>query len=270
MITGECSPGRFSKAMDTKSRLDDLDLQPPSSTTKPSFEDDDPKDREVWSNVASFWYNKAADDSPRVGTLLARPYSLEQISLNISALTCPIPFESAVGSVMTLFNPILNRKETFARRPTSLETILIKAHGVLFTSEPLQSPKQFDAVVEVLSKEDLLENHIRKANTKFKENSVYAAMANIGALFEYGMSKPEGSKPGLQMVFDREAGLNNDQHQDLIALHRQPLHEQHDLFLASQHPAPNLALSKFDRSTTPQNYRYTPRRSCLTNSLLHR
>ena len=175
-----------------------------------AIEDDDPKDREVWSNVARFWYNKAADNSPRVGRLyhhlaiLARPYSLEQLSLYIRALTCPIPFESARGSVMTLFNPILNGKETFARRPTSLETILIKAHGVLFTSEPLQSPERFDAVIEVLSKEDFLDNHIRKANTKFKENGVHAAIANIGALFEYGMSKLEGSKPVLQMVFDRE------------------------------------------------------------------
>ena len=175
-----------------------------------AIEDDDPKDREVWSNVARFWYNKAADNSPRVGRLyhhlaiLARPYSLEQLSLYIRALTCPVPFESARGSVMTLFSPILNGKETFARRPTSLETILIKAHGVLFTSEPLQSPERFDAVLEVLSKEDFLENHIRKANTKFKENGVYAAIANIGALFEYGMSKLEGSKPVLQMAFDRE------------------------------------------------------------------
>ena len=190
-----------------------------------AIEDDDPKDREVWSNVARFWYNKAADNSPRVGRLyhhlaiLARPYSLEQLSLYIRALTCPIPFESARGSVMTLFSPILNGKETFARRPTSLETILIKAHGVLFTSEPLQSPERFHAVLEVLSKEDFLENHIRKANAKFKENGVYTAIANIGALFEYGMSKLEGSKPVLQMAFDRErAKKEADKEADNIAM----------------------------------------------------
>ena len=175
-----------------------------------AIEDDDPKDREVWSNVARFWYNKAADKSPRVGRLyhhlaiLARPYSLEQLSLYIRALTCPIPFESARGSVMTLFSPILNGKETFARRPTSLETILIKAHGILFTSEPLQSPERFDAVMEVLTKEDFFDYYIRKGGTKFRENGVYIAIANIGALFEYGMSKLEGSKPVLQMAFDRE------------------------------------------------------------------
>lgn len=174
-----------------------------------AIEDDDPKDREVWSNVARFWYNKAADNSPRVGRLyhhlaiLARPYSLEQLSLYIRALTCPNPFESARGSVMTLFSPILNGKETSARRPISLETILIKAHGILFTSEPLQSPERFNAVIEVLSKEDFLENHIRKASTKFKENGVYAAIANIGALFEYGMPKLEEFKPVLQIIFDR-------------------------------------------------------------------
>ena len=34
-----------------------------------AIEDDEPKDREVWSNVARFWYNKAADKSPNIKRL---------------------------------------------------------------------------------------------------------------------------------------------------------------------------------------------------------
>ena len=78
-----------------------------------AIEDDEPKDREVWSSVARFWYNKAADKSPNVGRLyhhlaiLARPYTIEQLSLYMRSLTCVTPFESARGSILTLFNPIV-------------------------------------------------------------------------------------------------------------------------------------------------------------------
>lgn len=59
-----------------------------------AIEDDEPKVRETWSAVARFWYNKAADKSPNIGRLyhhraiLARPYSLEQLSLYLRSLTC--------------------------------------------------------------------------------------------------------------------------------------------------------------------------------------
>ena len=42
----------------------------------------------------------------------------------------------------------------------------------------------------------------------------------------------------------KRAILKNDQYQSLIALHKQLLHEHHDFFLASQHPAASPALSR--------------------------
>ena len=42
----------------------------------------------------------------------------------------------------------------------------------------------------------------------------------------------------------KKAMLKNDQYQSLIALHKQLLHEHHDFFLASQHPAASPALSR--------------------------
>ena len=78
-----------------------------------AVEDDEPKDREAWGNVARFWYNKAADKSPNVGRLyhhlaiLARPYTLEQLKLYLSSLTCVCPSVSAKGSILTLFNPTM-------------------------------------------------------------------------------------------------------------------------------------------------------------------
>ena len=66
-----------------------------------AIEDDELKDRQVWSRVPRFWYSEAADKSPSVGRLyhhlaiLARPYSLGQLSLYARSLTCVIPLGRA-------------------------------------------------------------------------------------------------------------------------------------------------------------------------------
>ena len=179
-----------------------------------AIEDDEPKDREVWSNVARFWYNKAADKSPNVGRLyhhlaiLARPYTLEQLSLYTRSLTCVTPFESAKGSIMTLFNPILNGKESAARRSSSFETIFIKAHGILFTKGPTDPSDRFHEVVTELEADDLLDNYITKIAARFKEIGVYAAVANIAALFEYGIAKIGVPKPILRLAFEAFESAN--------------------------------------------------------------
>ena len=171
-----------------------------------AIEDDEPKDREVWSGVARFWYNKASDKSPTVGRLyhhlaiLARPYTLEQLSLYTRSLTCVTPFESAKGSILTLFNPILEGKDSHYRKPNSFETIFIKAHGLLFTRKPGESFVPFDETVRQLE-DGLLERYICRAAARFKDIGVFAAVSNIAALFEYGA----GSKQGLSISFFRQA-----------------------------------------------------------------
>ena len=154
-----------------------------------AIEDDDIRDREVWSGVARHWYAKAADTSPNIGRLyhhlaiLARPYTLQQLSFYTRSLTCIQPFESAKGSIMTLFDPILEGKESAYHRSSSTETIIIKAHGLLFTQRSLD---EFDLAVKQLL-DGLLHSYIGRVTTKFKENGVFAALSNISSLFEYGI-----------------------------------------------------------------------------------
>lgn len=173
-----------------------------------AIEDDEPKDREVWSNVARFWYNKAADKSPNVGRLyhhlaiLARPYTLEQLSLYTRSLTCVTPFESAKGSIMTLFNPILSGKESATRRSSFFETLFIKAHGILFTKGPLDPSDGFDEIMKELENDSLFDSYITKNAARFKETGVFAAVANIAALFEYGVAKKGVTKPILRLEFE--------------------------------------------------------------------
>ena len=150
--------------------------------------EDDPKEREVWNHVARFWYNKSVDKSPTDGrfyhhlAILARPYSLEQLSLYTRSLTCVAPFETARVSIKTLFTPILQRKDT-----AQYETVLIWLHAILFTRQPSNSLTQFDKALEELENSGLLDKYISKAPSGL--NGMHAAVSNIAALFEYGTGK---------------------------------------------------------------------------------
>lgn len=170
-----------------------------------AIEDDNIRDREIWSNVARFWYCKAADKSPEVGRLyhhlaiLARPYTLLQLSHYTRSLTCVIPFDNARGSIMTLFTPILNGKESAYHRSSSLETIFIKAHGLLFSARPFE---EFDATVRQIT-DGVLDSYIGRVTAKFKEQGVFAAVANIAALFEYGSLRQPGVPRSIfRLAFD--------------------------------------------------------------------
>ena len=179
-----------------------------------AIEDDEPKDREVWSNVARFWYNKAADKSPNVGRLyhhlaiLARPYAIEQLSLYLKSLTCVTPFESAKGSIMTLFNPILNGKESATRRSSSFETVFIRVHGSLFTKGPTDTSNQLDEAIKQLEADNFFDNYIINGAARFKEIGVSAAVANIAAMFEYGIAKQGVPKPILRLAFEASETAN--------------------------------------------------------------
>ena len=172
-----------------------------------AIEDDEPKDRETWSNVARFWYNIAADKRPTVGRLyhhlaiLARPYSLEQLSLYTRSLTCIGPFESARDSILTLFNPILRGK------PSSFETVLIELHAILFTSQPSNSLARFDEALEKLEN-GLLDEYISRAPSRLKEKLVHAAVSNIAALFEYGT--PQQGKSRLCLAYQQAQTMKEE------------------------------------------------------------
>lgn len=186
-----------------------------------AVEDDDPRDREVWSGVARFWYSKAADKSPNVGRLyhhlaiLARPSSLQQQSLYTKALTCITPFESARGSIMTLFTPILHGKDPAYHRSSSLEFVFIKAHGILFSGAVLS---EFDDAVQQL-KNGLLDSYIGRVTSKFKEQGVFAAVANIAALFEYGALKHRGLHKSLFRLAFEEINFQRNQRTSPRSVH---------------------------------------------------
>lgn len=125
-------------------------------------------DREVWCNVARFWFKKASDRSPQEGRLyhhlaaVTRPSKtiLPKISLYTKSLTCVTPFTEARGVTKTLFNGNPTGKDLPQRRPSSFEMVFLKAHGVLFTSHSPDSTEEFDAMIEAPRADGLLGTYI--------------------------------------------------------------------------------------------------------------
>jgi hypothetical protein len=71
------------------------------------IEDDDIRDREVWTSVSRHWYSRASDRAPTTGRLyhhlaiLARPSALQQLYYYTKSLCIEMPFPSARESIMT-------------------------------------------------------------------------------------------------------------------------------------------------------------------------
>jgi hypothetical protein len=102
-----------------------------------AIEDDDIRDREVWTEVSKHWYSKASEKSPTTGRLyhhlaiLARPNALQQLYYYTRSLIVPIPFSNARESIMSLFDPLLANDP---RRLAPVDSAFVRVHGMLFSS----------------------------------------------------------------------------------------------------------------------------------------
>jgi hypothetical protein len=152
-----------------------------------AIEEEDLREREIWSGVAWMWYNKAADKSPNVGRIqhhlavLARPNIVQQLFYYSKALISVVPFQSARESVILLFNPFLMDSEIASRRYPLIDTTLVKANGILFTRGPISKytplMEQFCAA---------LNNHISRTTIKFKVQGPQIASSLCAATFDFG------------------------------------------------------------------------------------
>ena len=109
-----------------------------------AIEDDNIRDREVWTAVSRGWYSKASDNAPTTGRLyhhlaiLARPNALQQLFYYTKSLCVAIPFDSARESILTLFDPILAPKSNQQLRLPPTELAFVKTNGILFTGNKQQ------------------------------------------------------------------------------------------------------------------------------------
>jgi hypothetical protein len=148
-----------------------------------AVEEDCPRDREVWAGVARFWYSQAADQMPTVGRLyhhlaiLARPNNLQQLYLYSRALTSTQAFYSARESIQILFDPVMKDGTTFL---SDIDFYFIQVHAMLYHRRINDVQKPLKSFYE------LLDSHIEKSHTKWRELGVYITVSNLCAMFDYG------------------------------------------------------------------------------------
>jgi hypothetical protein len=148
-----------------------------------AVEEDDPKDRETWSNVARYWYSKAADRMPNTGRLyhhlaiLARPNALQQNFLYTRSLISAQPFLSARESVQTLYDPVIRDGASYI---PEVDATFIKTAAFIFYRRYNEVQEPMDRFLS------LLDNQIGRVTSKWREYGTYIAGVTIGSLFDFG------------------------------------------------------------------------------------
>lgn len=226
-----------------------------------AIENNDPRDREVWGGVARFWYNKAADKSPKTGRLLhhlgilARSESLEQLSYYYRSLTCIIPFESARGSIKAFFRSYFEARDFVGDRPRTLERqalerLFVECHESLYFRKPQVR------VQEHLEKicHDHLDAYIGRVTSNFKAQGVFIALTNIAAIFECGGSIEE--QPLKSFFRSAYEDRNEIRTRDPKSLpHQQVLNVNDDLHQSSPSRQPRGPFTSIDFSTSTRSIR---------------
>lgn len=135
-----------------------------------AIEDDNIRDREVWTTVSRGWYSKASDKAPTTGRLyhhlaiLARPNALQQLFYYNKSLCVAIPFGAARDSIMTLFEPVMAAHASSQSRLPSTEYAFVKTHGILFSKRMYS--KLDESANELVNS---LDSHIARSTRRFLE-----------------------------------------------------------------------------------------------------
>ncbi|KAI1316580.1 hypothetical protein F5Y16DRAFT_420363 [Xylariaceae sp. FL0255] len=152
-----------------------------------AIEDEDVRDREVWTSVSRQWYSKASDKAPTTGRLyhhlaiLARPNALQQLFFYTKSLYVPIPFISARESIMTLFEPLMSVSGYSHPRLIAIDVAFVKAHGVLFSQKSLD---EFQPAADKFL--ELLNDHIGRTTRRWTDMGYFIGITNCCALLSYG------------------------------------------------------------------------------------
>ncbi|KAK4096003.1 hypothetical protein N658DRAFT_437027, partial [Parathielavia hyrcaniae] len=164
-----------------------------------AIENDDIRDREVWTAVSRHWYSQASDKSLTTGRLchhlaiLARLNVLQQLYYYAKSLCVEIPFLSTRESILTLFDPLMSRTSNPQQArlgPTELN--FVKTHSILFTGKRLEDLEPLMGTFLAS-----LDNHIGRSTRRY-----HMAISNICALTGYG-DQPNLISAALQ-AFSRD------------------------------------------------------------------
>ncbi|KAG8624544.1 hypothetical protein KVT40_007611 [Elsinoe batatas] len=148
--------------------------------------------REVWTDVARYWYTKASDRQPIVGRLyhhlgiLARPHLPQQLYYYAKSLCCVQPFANAKHSIKAVFesaSQVLtttsSEKKTDALQ--KLDATFVQMHAQLYE-------KQSDTLISLTFShvQVLLRENLSRPDKKWKQYGVFLMISNVAACFSYG------------------------------------------------------------------------------------
>jgi len=155
-----------------------------------AIENRDPRDREVWTGVARYWYAKGSDNQPSVGRLyhhlgiLARPNALQQLYFYSKSLSSIVPFRNAKESIRSVFDPALGRSPLTAPYASRFDALFVKTHALIFDRQDLDAASA--ARTELC---DHVVEQITMAGPKWKEQGVFVVVTCISAWFGYGSER---------------------------------------------------------------------------------
>ena len=230
MNTWEHSPGGFGKATDAGqgTRLDDLDYRRRTSAIKPSLyhpnnDKESPRNQHGQFNQRTYGHSNDRLPQPK-GLPPPEPGGWET-RLEDSRNRFDTQHDDLYASEQPdqHFRLDTDQKET-SSVPSSVD----------------DGPEAQDIQPEMLLQPET--RPISHDQLVIEVKGIYAGLVMVEAkcidIDEKQSAAAQEKDPSKRAI------LKNDQYQSLIALHKQLLHEHHDFFLASQHPAASAALSR--------------------------
>ncbi|KAF2496385.1 hypothetical protein BU16DRAFT_561204 [Lophium mytilinum] len=162
-----------------------------------AIEEDDLRDRDIWSGVATSWYQKGAVKEPNAGRLshhlaiLARPNVSEQLSLFAKSLTSIKPFSASRESILDLWDkswdPSLGSLPAQKSYVPAVDAQFSTVHHILFR----QSMGDYTASATLSDRALLmylgtLRIGLDEGHEVWQKKGLCMAMANIAGLFQWG------------------------------------------------------------------------------------
>ena len=163
-----------------------------------AVEDNDRQNRETWSSVSQYWYNKAWYQHPGSGRIshhlatLSAPFSFKQLSHYLRSLTSILPYDSAKNPVLSILTPVLEGHQDLSPSSSHVEILLIKLVAVMFTLR-----RQNDFVGLLRQWEIELIAHINRSGSAFISQGVLIMICTAAGLYEFGRSGLGGNSLSL-------------------------------------------------------------------------
>ncbi|KAK2751569.1 hypothetical protein FQN55_000290 [Onygenales sp. PD_40] len=166
-----------------------------------AIEGTDMHEREVWSDVAAYWYQRTANRRPKAGRVqhhlgvLARPDILQQLFFYTKSLLCVQSFAITQDSIHHLFDPLLEPvlNASYIRHPPIM-LAFVTSHAIVYRQR---------SIIKFIEYGNgflgLLDSHILRVGTNFRDQGAFIASCNIAFMFEYG------NADGIMMKLYRES-----------------------------------------------------------------